>query len=1252
MKKLFLIFSVLFSSSILQFFNLSILPCSTVSAQTYRNASEPDKMWGYYCYREMPVAGVTIDPNVYKETDTRWYDARTNETTMTTMPSQGMILAYHYRIPAGHVKADVVWKNKYAKFAKVAVRVVYPHSGQVLYNGSFGNTEIAAQERTDVLFPDINFPSDDFYRIELRSDDWGALTAISYFNYYRESELPVLIPRNFGGTSAFMSPWHSSHPDAPEGEAYDWIYVEGRVNSDRNFPGTYYMMVGTPTGYMGMQTNYAVGDNDFVRSTLFSVWDAANMDEDPNLAEYLQSKVLDGHLDAVHTHAGGEGSSASVMFKDDPKWWRDDHWIQWLVNSRPLTTPVTVKGRNGQDSTFNYGYTVTSAWYKVDTMPEWRYLASIRAAGICRNFSGWYDFIEPFTSYAGQKMHTVYHRHPAMRSASSGRWYNCNVLQHGYDDNGDKDRRYHTDIGRGATSLYDNCFRMDMGGYVHWHDSAEVVPLAKDMSFVDTIQIDILNRRVNETLAYDDYYNLNERINACAEHVRAWRVLESQTSTPSSAATVMDDNKTTQWQTSIYPAFLALEADEEQTFSGFELYWSSQYDSRAHFVDFFTSEDGENWTLVYDSLEVRCLDRIDVTLPQPIKTKYLRMRFHHKYTSSKTLRINKLTMRGEFELDGVKALAKDLLDNAGTINNYPESDLQELKAVYADGACTDAQALATALQDVSRKPSFLRTYLVTNRINLATEHAYFVQNTVGNGVLCATTDGSLTARGATAAGALDAYKAKAPMDDPYCNWQVLHDEPYTAYYLYNIGAKKFLNTTAEGGLSSEPQPLTMRPWGKGFYFSPEGAIGQLVGLDASKDEVLTSEDRVNNRSIFYFYDNFRMIQPVAVADSLRQYTVTQDKTALYKAGVAQMLAAPVGVVGGFTSEDARETLQVAYDNADAAPQAFIDAVENADVIEFDPDNTVYRFASTAESLSATPYITVDESLRLYVKAPSTGPEQIWRFAERHDGYTLSSQGVSLKPMGNRTGETITSTSNYANSGTFVLSEPAWGTHYIGATEFASAVVNGGNSPIKSAAPGAVGSTWYVEPAETAGISLNSVGVTSVYFDYAIVVPEDVKAYGVSGVSADGTIELCAMGDTIPARTGAILVGDKYQKVTFGVCGRGGQPNESNLLKGVFFRNTSLAKGTFMTLSTANGQPVMKKPAIAVVSANQVYLPITEDMPDLQTYTFNFDDPSAIKSVENNKIENVQSTYDLQGRKVTNTVKGGIYIRNHRKVLMK
>ena len=60
------------------FCSLFSLLCSLTFGQSYKNASEPDKMWGYYCYRELPIAGVTIDPNVYRETDTKWYDARTS----------------------------------------------------------------------------------------------------------------------------------------------------------------------------------------------------------------------------------------------------------------------------------------------------------------------------------------------------------------------------------------------------------------------------------------------------------------------------------------------------------------------------------------------------------------------------------------------------------------------------------------------------------------------------------------------------------------------------------------------------------------------------------------------------------------------------------------------------------------------------------------------------------------------------------------------------------------------------------------------------------------------------------------------------------------------------------------------------------------------------------------------------------------------------------------------------------------------
>ena len=115
---------------------------------------------------------------------------------------------------------------------------------------------------------------------------------------------------------------------------------------------------------------------------------------------------------------------------------------------------------------------------------------------------------------------------------------------------------------------------------------------------------------------------------------------------------------------------------------------------------------------------------------------------------------------------------------------------------------------------------------------------------------------------------------------------------------------------------------------------------------------------------------------------------------------------------------------------------------------------------------------------------------------------------------------------------------------------------------------------------------------------------------------------------------------------------------SNKLLGVFTRTTSLPKGTFYTLSTSGGEAVMKRPAISLVAANNIYLPFEEGfMPDLQTYTFDFDDlVDAVPAVESNNAQssilNPQSTYDLQGRKINGQPKDAILIIDGKKVTTK
>ena len=70
-------------------------------------------------------------------------------------------------------------------------------------------------------------------------------------------------------------------------------------------------------------------------------------------------------------------------------------------------------------------------------------------------------------------------------------------------------------------------------------------------------------------------------------------------------------------------------------------------------------------------------------------------------------------------------------------------------------------------------------------------------------------------------------------------------------------------------------------------------------------------------------------------------------------------------------------------------------------------------------------------------------------------------------------------------------------------------------------------------------------------------------------------------------------------------------------------------------------------------ANKAYMKIdTSTQPSsAASYSFRFDGTTGIEDIED--VDNVESgdIYDLQGRKVTKPVKGGIYIKNGVKVIM-
>lgn len=1211
---------------------LSIASLMSV-AQNWQSATET--FWGKYCFREL---------------NGTWYDALTEDKVMNTMPTDNnIVLAYYWRIPEGKVRADITWTNNYARLCKMHVKVIRPTTGEVLGENDLSNASFKAEEHVDDFFGTIDFPADEFYRVEVTSPMWSYIRQISYITFQHESVKPVMKPRNFGGTSAHMWNWYSTDPYAPSGNAYDWAYIEARVPYEYQYPGTYYMTLGALSGYMGMQTVGPLGEpGDFSRSVLFSVWDNGNMDEDPNLPEYMQSGVMSGNPDAVHTHAGGEGSSASVMLKGDTKWWRPDKWVQFLENTRPETVTIFGKTADGRDTSFIYENTICTAFYKMDDEQTWRYLGTIRSSGQNEHMAGWYSFIEPFTTYAGQFKHRALYRHPAMRAANSGKWYSRNKVDF-WDDKYDRD--FHYDYGRGASQEYDNCFFFEMGGYGVQTDSSKISNMATDMSFVESINFDSLNAIIDQSVKRDQRILFNTRIDQTADNYdsKTWKPMTALCSNGKNAQRALDNDEHTGWICDTgYPYTLALEADEEQVVTSFNIYWEYKYDYRCLYVDLATSDDGEEWTPVFDSLEIRSgIDRPNISFPHPVKTKYVKLSFYHPFTT-RSLMISELRLRGDYDKERLFALAKLELDDANELNHYSAADLEKVKTIYDGGACTDLTALAMALKDVATDGTFYKYSRVAKAKHVSSQRAYCIKNADGYGYLCANGNKQLSAVGATVSGSLAKYAEPVDVTNPNNTWMVLHDEHYEAYYLYNLGAKKFVDVTATSRLSDNPTAFNMYPVEGGYAFKT--ADSKVLGTDATSDAgAFLSAGSVTRKNVFLLYDNYQFAQLQTVRDSLQQKTEFLDKIALYKENAEAIINAPVGVVGGFTSEAAREVVREAYNHIYTNPQGFLDAIEDADIIELDPDNFVYKIRAT--NGNANPYMSVDASLRLVGATASKSPDQIWRFGNKPGGYSIHSQGLVLKPMyAESSDRAVTLSANPDESGTYVLSAREWGKNYISSGQFTTNVINGNSSPMKGSHYTLPGSSWYLEPLATYDISLNSVGVTSLYVDFAFQLPDGLQAYAANYVTNDGVIKLTEITDMVPAQTPVLLRGEPYAKFALDIYPSAKATQPANLFNGSYFRDTTFPKGSIFTLSSTNGKPVMKKPALGLVSANQIYIPVDSFLPQMDTYTFDFDElvDNVSGAPLTTEVAASPMVYDIYGKRVMHTVKGNIYIRNHQK----
>ena len=815
----------------------------------------------------------------YRELNGEATGSQRSDTYINWNYTEGTTLVYGIHFPTGHVRADAVFKAKSGKKVTFGVRIVHPATGTVVLEHTATSTNTTTTEQRMEIMPDTEMPYDGWYRFELTCPSGSStLDRLNLLLFQRTSTL------NITDSEIFMAPsvhlwWSTQVSGAPSGQAYNWSYLEVMYPSEYRQPATYQMAIGTDGMYSGIQMPNR-SDGSYGHTVLFSVWDNGDVDADKNLPDIMRSAAVDLGPEAYATRFGGEGTGSSIRYNRDD-FWEFDHWVQFLYNVRPDIISVT----DSLGNVTEYESTLQTVWFKTAEEADWHYMGTLRMAGANRLTSGIYSFLENFGEKGGNLMRRCYFRNGAMRSAATGKWYALNHAGYGHTQ-GKSQRNSRYDYGHGITSLYDKTFYLETGGYMGKRDSVDTyeAPPMGEMPWVDTIDIARLERRVDEGVLHYQTKTTQSRIELTrtVSNPATWKVISwSDEETVGEgdngrAVMILDGDKTTyyhnKWKNGsvAYPHNFVIEAPDTVTVSSLELYQSRESKYRAKTLMLSVSNDGKSYTSA-GRITLEDTEYPRVELSTPVTGKYFRLRFTAGYGSD--LVINEVYFKHEYRLADMLDLTQQIINEADTWGGYAPADLEELLSVYADGTCNDIEALRQAIENLAQIAHPLTYGVVAQAESFTPMAVYQLHNLSGRGDLIATLQDVPSIAATNVTNALQEYLQPCPVTDPRCNWMILHSNKYNEYYLYNLGAKKYIKVEGtDVSLSDTPTPITIKKSGNGFAI---GVNNKYLSIDATATMPVVLSSSAGSNAIFQLRTN-QYLRPDE--NTVREFTTEAEQT--------------------------------------------------------------------------------------------------------------------------------------------------------------------------------------------------------------------------------------------------------------------------------------------------------------------------------------------------------------------------------------
>ena len=198
--------------------------------------------------------------------------------------------------------------------------------------------------------------------------------------------------------------------------------------------------------------------------------------------------------------------------------------------------------------------------------------------------------------------------------------------------------------------------------------------------------------------------------------------------------------------------------------------------------------------------------------------------------------------------------------------------------------------------------------------------------------------------------------------------------------------------------------------------------------------------------------------------------------------------------------------------------------------------------------------------------------------------------------------------------------------------------------------------WILEEVTNLPVSISAADYSTLYSPVALEVSGGVKAYTIT-VNGEWAHLNEITDNVIPANTGVVLYHENEATEHYDFVITSVDSNvETSPLTGTFAA-TYVGETAYVLANGTNGvgfyiaEKNQETNTKFLNNAFKAYLPASAVTSGVKALRFNFDgETTAIKTVETEKAN--APIYDLSGRRVVNTVKGGIYIQNGKKFIVK